>query len=102
LTRRRLKEWPRELSPQTPRPRDGDVPSSPAQAVASYYRYPGDSEWWLYHDGTTWVGEPKVLPWYRKPVAWAVGRAPRWTFLVVFGLSAIGFATKVAIDFMAI
>jgi hypothetical protein len=37
----------------------------------------------MYYDGETWVGEARELPWWRKPVDWAFGRAPRGSFAII-------------------
>lgn len=59
------------------------VPPTPNAPVPSYYRYPPPRQnLWLYYNGETWVGEPRTLPWYRKPLTWARGRAP--IYQVVF------------------
>ncbi|SKC69101.1 hypothetical protein [Okibacterium fritillariae] len=96
-----MSEGPRRgVSPaDTDKPAEGEFPDSPEIAVASYYRYPGDSEWWMFHDGTTWVGDPVRLPWYKKPVSWSVGRAPRWAHVVMLGVMALVAATKLLFDF---
>jgi TolB-like protein len=42
------------------KPAEGEHPDSPKIAVASFYRYTGDSEWWMFHDGRRHAG----LAWW--------------------------------------
>ncbi|MCI0158854.1 hypothetical protein KNO15_19305 [Leifsonia shinshuensis] len=73
------------------------VPPTPEAPVASFYRYPSPHEhFWLYYDGGTWVGEPRTLPWYRRPMAWARGRAPVGSLVVLLVVVAIGVSVYVA------
>lgn len=65
-------------------------PPTPASPVRSYYRCaPPYDHFWAYYNGETWVGDPVRLPWYRVPVPWARGRAPRWAVLATFGAAGV-------------
>ena len=81
------------------KPAEGELPPSPETAVVSYYRYHNDSDWWMFHDGTKWVGDPVRLPWYKKPVTWSVGRAPRWAHVAILSIMGLVLLTKVFFDF---
>ena len=73
------------------------VPPTPTSPVRSYYRYPAPhDDLWLYYDGGTWVGEPRTLPWLRRPVAWARGRAPVWSFVAAIGAIIVGMVLTYA------
>lgn len=69
------------------RSRDGiGVPPTPDAPVPSYYRYSSPNEdLWLYYNGETWVGEPRALPWYLRPVPWARGRTQVYVILLFLG-----------------
>jgi len=67
------------MNDQTP---DG-VPPTPRAAVRSYYRFKPGVNLWLYYDGQRWVGRPTALPWYKRPMPWAVGRAPVWAGILI-------------------
>lgn len=70
---------------------DIGVPPTPDAPVPSYYQYPEpNAEFWLRYNGETWVGEPVILAWYRRPMSWARGRAPVWSMLAILALIAIG------------
>jgi hypothetical protein len=78
-------------------PREGpafdDVPPSPQAAVQAFYPYPDHPGWYRYHDGTSWMGEPQLFPWWKRPVAWWTGRPPVWLvlgWLALLGVIAVG------------
>jgi hypothetical protein len=74
------------------------VPPTPREAVRSYYRIEPGVNLWLYHDGEKWVGPPTALPWYKRPMPWAVGRAPVWAGtaigVVMFAVIIVGLLTR--------
>ncbi len=73
------------------------VPPTPKAPVASFYQYPSPhSQLWLYYDGGTWVGEPRTLPWYRRPMPWARGRAPVGQLVFVLAVMAVGVSAYLA------
>ena len=55
---------------------NGERPPTPERPVPSYYRIAPNSKFWLYYDGEKWLGEPRELAWYSRPVSWGVGRPP--------------------------
>ena len=80
-------------------PREGpafdDVPPSPQAAVQTFYPYPDHPGWYRYHDGTSWMGEPQLFPWWKRPVAWWTGRPPVW--LVLGWMALMGASVAVCL-----
>lgn len=66
------------------------VPPTPNKPYPGYYRFlPPDDDLWLYYDGSTWIGDPVQLPWWKMPMEWAVGRTTRGQALVTLGLMGL-------------
>lgn len=71
------------------------VPPTPDAAVRGYYRFPPPSTLWMYYDGATWVGDAHELPWWRKPVDGAFGRATRGSFAIIGVLMVVVIAANI-------